>query len=121
MFDAGVSKHDVALFWRAQPFDLQLASVNGKTPDGNCDGCFQKSQAYRAGLYRRHPDRALWWQKAERRIGALETQKGRPKDSSQFDRRESWDQLIRFVDNQGDWIFDKENDALCQAEHGECA
>jgi hypothetical protein len=28
--DAGVSRHEVALFWRQQPFDLRLPIVNGK-------------------------------------------------------------------------------------------
>ena len=120
MHSAGVSKHDVALFWRSQPFDLKLASVNGKTPDGNCDGCFLKSQAYRAGLYRDHPARALWWKRAEKRIAELETKKGRPKDNSTFDKRESWEELIGFVDRQGDWVFDEENEALCGSGFGEC-
>ena len=33
---------------------------------------------------------------------------------------QSWAQLIDFVSRQGDWLFDKENDALCQADGGEC-
>jgi len=55
MADAGVSKHDVAAFWRDQPFDLQLANVNGKTPGGNCVDCFLKSEAVVAGYMRDNP------------------------------------------------------------------
>lgn len=56
MADAGVSKHDVALFWRGQPFDLQLPNINGKTPGGNCRDCFLKAEAYIAGYVRDNPD-----------------------------------------------------------------
>ena len=35
--DANVSRHDVALFWRRQPFDLRLLNVRGSAPLGNCD------------------------------------------------------------------------------------
>lgn len=117
--DAGVTKHDVAAFWRQQPFDLRLANIKGSCPLGNCDGCFLKSEWNRAALARDFPERAAWWEAAERRIGALETQKGRAKDCSQFDKRGSWAELRAFVQRQGDWVFDTE-DALCQAEGGEC-
>lgn len=56
MAEAGVSKQDVAEFWRQQPFDLQLENVNGKTPDGNCVDCFLKSEALIAAFHRRFPD-----------------------------------------------------------------
>lgn len=56
MADAGVSKHDVAEFWRQQPFDLRLDNVKGKTPDGNCIDCFLKSEAIIAAFYRRFPE-----------------------------------------------------------------
>lgn len=69
MGDAGVSKHDVALFWRSQPFDLKLASVNGKTPGGNCVDCFLKSEAYIAGYHRDHPEDD-WSERMEAWMGA---------------------------------------------------
>jgi len=34
---AGITKHDVAAFWKEQPFDLELDNINGETPWGNCD------------------------------------------------------------------------------------
>ena len=37
---AQVSKRDVSEFWSRQPFDLRLSNINGRTPHGNCDGCF---------------------------------------------------------------------------------
>jgi len=117
--DAGVSKRDVMAFWARQPFDLCLQNINGVTPNGNCDGCFLKSEKSRAALIRDYPERAAWWEAAEARIGALETQKGRPTDASLFDKRGGWAQLRSFVQRQGDWLFDAE-DALCQRDDGEC-
>lgn len=117
--DAGVTRHHVAAFWRQHPFDLRLQNIKGNCPLGNCDGCFLKSERNRAALVRDFPERAAWWEAAERRIGALETQKGRAKDCSQFDKRGSWADLRGFVERQGDWIFNAE-DALCQRDGGEC-
>lgn len=106
--DAKVSKHDVAMFWRGQPFDLRLDNIRGVTPRGNCDGCFKKSEWKRAALARDFPDRAAWWAEQERRFGGT------------FSDGQTWGELIDFVQRQGDWIFDKDNDALCQADGGEC-
>lgn len=36
--EAGV--REVTAFWQAQPFDLELLTVNGRTLEGNCDLCF---------------------------------------------------------------------------------
>lgn len=68
LVDADVSKHDVVAWWRAQPFDLRLLSVNGKTLDGNCDGCFLKSASALASFARRHPERMKWWTDWEARM-----------------------------------------------------
>lgn len=59
--DAGVTKRDVAAFWRSQTFDLRLPLVNGSTPEGNCDLCFLKTEANLAGTIRRQPHLAAWW------------------------------------------------------------
>jgi 3'-phosphoadenosine 5'-phosphosulfate sulfotransferase (PAPS reductase)/FAD synthetase len=119
--DARVSRHDVADFWSAQPFDLQLPNVGGNCWLGNCDGCFLKSEVHIASLAREYPDRAAWWESAERRIGALETSKGRPRDNAQFSKRYSRAEMRDFMDRQGD-AFDKlvKVGALCQASGGEC-
>lgn len=112
--DAKVTKSHVAAFWKRQPFDLRLPNIKG-----NCDGCFLKSQANRAALVRDYPERAAWWEAAEARIGALETQKGRPRDNSTFSKRESWSELRSFIERQGDMVFSTEG-LLCQADDGEC-
>lgn len=118
--DAGVTKQVVAAFWRQQPFDLRLPNIKGSCPLGNCDGCFLKSEWNRAALARDYPERAGWWEAAEKRIGALESQKGRPRGNAQFDKRGSWSELRSFVQRQGDWVFSTE-DGFCRADDGECA
>lgn len=119
--EAGVSRHDVAAFWQAQSFDLRLPNVGGNCWLGNCDGCFLKSEAHVAALSRDFPERAAWWERAEARIGALETSKGRPKDNGQFSKRYSRAEMRGFMDRQGD-NFDQlvQVGALCQQDDGEC-
>lgn len=118
--NAGVSKHDVALFWRNQPFDLRLQNVNGNTALGNCDGCFLKSEASLAMLARDHPERHAWWERMEALATDLSLAKGvTPGRGAWFSKRYTRVGLRDFVERQGDWIFDTE-DALCQADGGEC-
>ena len=69
--DAGVSRHDVALFWRQQPFDLELPNVGGNCWLGNCDGCMLKSEANVASLAREYPQRAAWWEAQEAKVAAM--------------------------------------------------
>ena len=111
---ANVSKHDVALFWRRQAFDLRLENVGGTTPLGNCDGCFLKSEANIAALTREHPERAAWWERMEARAREMTSGTG-----GTFSKRYSRRELRRYIDRQGDWIFNDEG-ALCQADGGEC-
>ncbi len=111
---AGVSKHDVALFWRQQPFDLRLPNVNGSTPLGNCDGCFLKSESNVAALAREYPERHAWWERMEDLASDM-TSGSANRWSKRYARRG----LREFVEAQGDWIFDTEG-ALCQADDGEC-
>lgn len=117
--EAGVSRRDVADFWERQPFDLRLPNVKGNSWLGNCDGCFLKSEANIAAFVREFPERAEWWEAAERRVAALEASKGRPKDNAQFSTRFSRTELREFMDRQGDWALSTEG-ALCQAIGGEC-
>lgn len=63
--DAGVTKHDVAAFWRAQSFDLGLENVNGESPDGNCDLCYLKGSNRVFTLIKKNPQSAIWWAKME--------------------------------------------------------
>jgi len=108
LVSAGVTKADISEFWAKQSFNLQLPSIENGNPFGNCDGCFLKSEASKAELIRQHPERARWWINHEKRIGAT------------FRDKMPLEQLSRFIARQGDWIFDDQNDALCQADHGEC-
>jgi len=110
---AGVTKRDVAAFWRAQPFDLRLPNVNGVTALGNCDGCFLKSEQKLSHLARFYPGRAKWWEDLEER-----TMKTRG-DAGRFSLRTTRKEIREFTERQGDWIFD-DPDILCQADEGEC-
>ncbi|MEM1372622.1 MAG: phosphoadenosine phosphosulfate reductase family protein [Pseudomonadota bacterium] len=111
---AGVCKHHVDLFWRQQPFDLRLANVNGKTPLGNCDGCFLKSEANLAALARDFPDRALWWERMEALASDLTSG-----TAATFSKRYNRAEMRQQVEAQADWLFSSEG-ALCQAHSGEC-
>jgi len=115
--DAGLTVRDVNEFWRAQPFDLRLPTNNGTTWLGNCDGCFLKSEAKRARLAREYPKRFEWWVNIER----LATEKRGRKGGRDMTFRDGqpYSQLGKYVQRQGDWIFDTE-DALCQRDGGEC-
>lgn len=106
--EAGDTSLDISLFWRLQPFDLQLLDIDGETPTGNCDGCFKKSERKRAALARSEWWRAEWWAMKEREYGGT------------FDKTTSWDELKAYLEKQGDWLF-RENDALCQRDLGECS
>lgn len=105
--DAGVSRHDVASFWRKQPFDLNLPIRRGKTVGGNCDGCPLKSEAVIAALHRDEPGLANWWMQHEKATGRS------------FSKRYRREEIQDTIDRQGDWIFNDEA-YLCQASHGEC-
>jgi len=102
LYDAGIGVADVNDFWRKQPFDLKV--MKGA---GNCDGCFLKSEATLAAMWREYPDRMQWWSDMEKKI------------DSTFHKSRSYEELGEFVDRQGDWIFDDEA-FLCQADDGEC-
>jgi 3'-phosphoadenosine 5'-phosphosulfate sulfotransferase (PAPS reductase)/FAD synthetase len=63
--DAGVSVQDVGAFWDAQPFNLELLTVNGRTLEGNCDLCFLKPPAQRFALIKKKPTAPIWWIRME--------------------------------------------------------
>lgn len=99
---AEMTVHDVNKFWSNNEFDLQV--MKGA---GNCDGCFLKSEAQLAAMWREHPDRMQWWADLEIRIG------------STFHKGRSYKELGDFVEKQGSFIFDDEA-YLCQQNFGEC-
>jgi 3'-phosphoadenosine 5'-phosphosulfate sulfotransferase (PAPS reductase)/FAD synthetase len=117
---AGVGRHHVAEFWRAQPFDLNLPNVGGNCWLGNCDGCFLKSEAHVAAFTREYPERAAWWERMEDFVSAASVAKGRLRtDDGRFSRRYSRAELRDFMGRQGDWALTTEG-VLCQANDGEC-
>lgn len=63
--DAGVSVQDVADFWYAQPFNLELPTYKGRTLAGNCDLCFLKPAAQVLSFINEKPERAVWWASME--------------------------------------------------------
>lgn len=58
---AGITKHDIARFWKVQPFDLALSNDGGVTPDGNCDLCFLKHSKQILSAIAKTPNKAVWW------------------------------------------------------------
>lgn len=110
MADAGVTKADVLAFWKRQPFDLLLENED----DGNCDGCFLKSEAAIARLAVRKPARAAWWERLE--AVASELTSG---DYAQFSSRFSRKEIRIYLENQTSIDFSASG-TLCQASGGEC-
>ena len=106
--DANATKQTVMQFWKSQPFDLEIMRGSG-----NCDGCFLKSEATLAAMWREHPGRMQWWADIEnwksKQIGK----------KAHFHATRTYEDLGQFVENQADWIFDDEA-FLCQADDGEC-
>ena len=107
LYHANVTKKEVMQFWNGHTFDLRLHGPNGVTAKGNCDGCFLKSEATLAMMWREHPDRMQWWADMETKAGGT------------FHKSRSYADLGNFIERQGDWIFDNEA-FLCQADEGEC-
>ena len=113
LFDAKVTKHTIASFWEKHTFDLNLFAHNGQAAKGNCDGCFLKSEATLAMMWREHPDRMQWWADIE------DSQPIRNNKKQVFNPARTFSALGDFVERQGDWIFN-DKAMLCQADDGEC-
>ncbi len=112
--EAGVTKQMVSAFWKEQPFDLALPNNNGKTPLGNCDGCFLKAEAICASLAVNHPERHAWWERMETLAQSLTSGTG-----GTFSKRYSRKEMREFMENQGSIAFSTEG-ALCQQDDGDC-
>jgi 3'-phosphoadenosine 5'-phosphosulfate sulfotransferase (PAPS reductase)/FAD synthetase len=107
--DAGVSVHDVNTFWQAQPFNLELLTVNGRTLEGNCDLCFLKPPAQRLALIAAKPERATWWARME---SFAESISDKPA-GAKFNRygEPSYAQMAAFAADQRD-MFDPNKEAI---------
>jgi 3'-phosphoadenosine 5'-phosphosulfate sulfotransferase (PAPS reductase)/FAD synthetase len=108
--DAGVTLAEVTTFWDAQPFDLELPVINGRTPDGNCDLCFLKPPAVRLSIIRTRPQSPVWWIEAE---AEAEAEAGSGSAGARFNKygQPSYQQLADFARDQRD-MFDPDEEAL---------
>lgn len=121
LIDAGVSRFDVVEWWSRQSFDLRLPVVRGRSVLGNCDGCFLKSEKFLAQLAVDFPERAIWWERWERKAADLPNVK-----MGAFSEKYRREHLRQFIERQGNLIetspetFFGDQGILCQASGGEC-
>jgi 3'-phosphoadenosine 5'-phosphosulfate sulfotransferase (PAPS reductase)/FAD synthetase len=106
---AGVTKHTVSEFWKAQDFDLGLPNMNGVTMHGNCDLCFLKPTYQIVSLIREKPERADWWIAMENHAQSSNKTYG---DGARFRKdRPSYADMKKFATYQQD-MFDKDEEAI---------
>jgi 3'-phosphoadenosine 5'-phosphosulfate sulfotransferase (PAPS reductase)/FAD synthetase len=112
---AGITAADVGRFWKAQPFDLQLPNMSGKTMHGNCDLCFLKPAAQVLALITESPERAIWWVTQESRPTRHAKETGhiaKHEQPSRFrDDRPSYAQMLTFTQRQMQ-LFDPDEQAI---------
>jgi 3'-phosphoadenosine 5'-phosphosulfate sulfotransferase (PAPS reductase)/FAD synthetase len=105
---ADVTLADIELFWIAQPFRLELTTVNGRTLSGNCDLCFLKAGNQIQTLIAQKPERAIWWAKMEGLGLALAS---KPSGAVFRSDRPSYAAMLQNVTDQKD-AFGFEDDAI---------
>lgn len=105
---AGITKEDVGVFWRAQPFDLGLPNMNGVTMHGNCDLCFLKGGAQVLSLISEKPERAVWWAKMEALALALAS---KPSGAVFRSDRPSYASMLQYSKDQIN-LFDPNEEAI---------
>lgn len=108
LVSANVSIHDIDRFWKAQPFNLELPTYNGKTLAGNCDLCFLKPANQVFTLIAEKPERATWWVKMEALALALASN---PSGAVFRSDRPSYAQMLKFSQQQTN-IFDPTEEAI---------
>ena len=104
--DAGVTVQQVSEFWDSQPFNLGLATYNGRTLAGNCDLCFLKPANQIFTLIAEKPERAVWWARMESL--AL---KSKPTGGVFRIDRPSYAQMLKFSQDQRE-IFNRDEEAI---------
>jgi hypothetical protein len=113
--DAGVGVQDVTEFWNAQPSDLMLPTINGRTLEGNWDLCFLKgaNQVYSIiASDRGEPVRkAEWWARMERTAVSSSGITGNGA-LFRFDRP-SYQQMLDYSDTQFDMFADHDEVIAC--------
>lgn len=109
--DAGVGVQDVTNFWQAQPFDLMLSTINGRTLEGNCDLCFLKGAKQVYSIIASDRAKAEWWARMESTVvsGGKFTGNG---DRFRSDRP-SYQQMLDYSDTQFDMFADQDDAIAC--------
>jgi len=95
LYEIGVTKQIVDLFWERQSFNLML-----KPHQGNCDLCHLKSMSKRKKILQENPKIAEWWIKMEEM------------KNSTFDSNFSVKEILSAVTNQTN-LFSSEYDISC--------
>ena len=109
--DAGVSVHQVGAFWAAQPFDLMLSTVNGRTLEGNCDLCFLKPLNQVYSIIASDRSRGDWWARQERSTESTGQFAG---DGARFRKdRPSYQQMMDYAEIQFDLFAEVDEGIEC--------
>jgi hypothetical protein len=109
--DAGVSVHDVGAFWDAQPFNLMLSTVNGRTLEGNCDLCFLKPLSQVYSIIASDRSKGEWWAQEEAATVSTGMFSG---DGARFRKdRPSYQQMLDYSDTQFDMFAAHEEILEC--------
>lgn len=109
--DAGVGVKDVTDFWQAQPFDLMLPTINGRTLEGNCDLCFLKGAKQVYSIIASDRSKAEWWARMERTAVASTGITGNGA-LFRFDRP-SYQQMLDYSDTQFDMFVELDEAIEC--------
>lgn len=109
--DAGVGVQDVTDFWKAQPFDLMLPTINGRTLEGNCDLCFLKGAKQVYSIIASDRKKGEWWARMERTAVSSTSVIG---DGAlfRFDRP-SYQQMLDYSGTQVDMFADQDEALAC--------
>ncbi|WP_235591722.1 phosphoadenosine phosphosulfate reductase family protein [Pseudomonas syringae] len=109
--DAGVGVQQIGEFWKAQPFDLKLPTINGRTLEGNCDLCFIKGAKQVYSIIASDRSKAEWWARMERTA----TQSSAATTDGALFRfdRPSYQQMLDYSDAQFDMFADHEEAIAC--------
>lgn len=107
---AGITVHHINEFWDSQPFNLMLATFNGRTLAGNCDLCFLKPASQVASLIAEKPERGIWWAKMEALALALAS---KPSGAVFRSDRPKYEEMIRISKEQIDMFDHNEEGISC--------
>lgn len=94
-----VSELQVWNFWNNNNFDLMLPKSSGTS---NCDLCFLKGTAILRSLIQQKPERTIWWEKQEEKIGARFS-KDKP----------TYKQMAKFSRDQSNLFTDESIECFC--------